>query len=596
MCGIAGIFSADHNQTETLRSLQRMLNALAQRGPDGQGIFQHQRITLAHRRLSIIDLSSRAHQPMVDNALQLAIVFNGTIYNYRELRQELEKLGYQFFSSGDTEVISKAFHAWGEDCLSRFLGMYAFAIWNLAEEKLFLARDLFGIKPLYYSQVGSDFYFASNTQALLASGKIAKDLATTALPFHLMLHGVVPAPETIIKGIKKLPPAHCAWLKNGQLTVKRYWQLTAKRPEAAMSAGEWQAELEKRLQLAILRRDSAADVPVGILLSGGLDSSLITAMLAQTRPVHTFSIGFESKNEEAGDEFFYSDQVVDQYKTQHEKIFLDNRQVLPRLPEAVAAMAEPMVGQDAVAFYLLAEAVAKQVKVVQSGQGADEVFAGYFWYPQMAACAAQNSWKNHPVACFAPFYCDREPLEVLAMLLPKFQGENFVYQWLGERLLDENADSFLDQVLRLDVTTLIVDDPVKRVDNMTMAHGLEARMPFLDKNVVEWAAAMPEDLKLAEGGKGILKNIARKYLPSSVIDRPKGYFPVPALKYVEGEFFDFMRDILLSTACRERGLFNPDYLAKLLAKPQAHYTKLQGSKLWHNALLELWLQTHLDSV
>jgi asparagine synthase (glutamine-hydrolysing) len=596
MCGIAGIFSADHLPIETLPRLEKMLSALARRGPDGQGVFQHQGMTLGHRRLSIIDLSSRAHQPMVDNALQLAIVFNGTIYNYRELRQTLEKLGYHFFSSGDTEVILKAFHAWGEACLQRFLGMYAFAIWNLAEEKLFLARDLFGIKPLYYSHVGTDFYFASNTQALLATGKISKELDVNALPFHLMLHGVVPAPATILKNIKKLPPAHYAWLEKGQLTTKSYWQLSAKRPQVAITESEWQAELEKRLETAILRRDSAADVPVGILLSGGLDSSLITAMLAKQRPVHTFSIGFEGKEQEAGDEFFYSDQVVERYETKHKKIFLDNRQVLPRLPEAVAAMAEPMVGQDAVAFYLLAEAVSKQVKVVQSGQGADEVFAGYFWYPQMADCAAKNPWQHDPVACFAPFYCDREPSEILAMLQPTFHGKNLVYQWLGERLQESDAETFLDQVLRLDVTALIVDDPVKRVDNMTMAHGLEARVPFLDKEVVEWAAAMPEALKLAEGGKGVLKKIARKYLPSAVIDRPKGYFPVPALKYVEGEFLDFMREILLSKACRERGLLNPDYNAKLLHDPQSHYTKLQGSKLWHNALLELWLQTHLDSV
>jgi len=249
-------------------------------------------------------------------------------------------------------------------------------------------------------------------------------------------------------------------------------------------------------------------------------------------------------------------------------------------------MAEPMVGQDAVAFYLLSEQVSKHVKVVQSGQGADEVFGGYFWYPQMAA--AEGDTLNR----FAPYYFDRDHDEYLEMMTTRYHGEDHTSAWVQQRLEDISGDTFIDKVLAFDTTTLIVDDPVKRVDNMSMAWGLEARVPFLDHELVERAMQVPPELKLRDGGKYLLKRIARGLLPDKVIDRPKGYFPVPALKFVRGKFLDFMRDILNSQTCRERGLYERAYVDKLLAAPDQHFTRLQGSKLWHLALLELWLQIH----
>jgi asparagine synthase (glutamine-hydrolysing) len=305
----------------------------------------------------------------------------------------------------------------------------------------------------------------------------------------------------------------------------------------------------------------------------------------------TFSIGFEDQPEEKGSEFEYSDQVVARYQTRHHKFHIPNAEVLPRLPEAVRHMAEPMVGQDAVAFYLLAERVSQEVKVVQSGQGADEVFAGYFWFPRM-----DEDINGTPVERFARYYFDRPHAEYLETVTAAYQGDDYTSQRVAELLAEPDADSFIDQVLRMDVTTLIVDDPVKRVDNMTMAWGLEARVPFLDHHLVELAAQMPPGLKLGSEGKHVLKQIARGLLPDAVIDRPKGYFPMPALKYVRGEFLDFMRDIVNSQACRNRDVFNRAYVDKLLAAPDQYFTKLQGSKLWHLALLELWLQTHIDSL
>ena len=251
-------------------------------------------------------------------------------------------------------------------------------------------------------------------------------------------------------------------------------------------------------------------------------------------------------------------------------------------------MAEPMVGQDAVAFYLLSEQVAKTVKVVQSGQGADEVFGGYFWYPQMQQATGSDLQR------FADHYFDRDHSELQQMLNSDYVSEDYS-SILIERLLRESGgETFLDRVLHTDVTTLVVDDPVKRVDNMTMAWGLEARVPFLDHHLVEIAAAMPSELKLKAGGKSPLKWIARGLIPDEVIDRPKGYFPMPALKYVRGEFLDFMRGVLNSSACINRGIYQRDYVNKLLASPDQYFTKLQGSKLWHLALLEYWLQVNVD--
>jgi asparagine synthase (glutamine-hydrolysing) len=252
-------------------------------------------------------------------------------------------------------------------------------------------------------------------------------------------------------------------------------------------------------------------------------------------------------------------------------------------------MAEPMFGQDAVAFYLLGEQVSREVKVVQSGQGADEVFGGYFWYPRMAAESAGS-----PLQRFSRHYFDRDHEEFLHTVAEPYRGEDYSSHKIAELLAEPDADSFMDAVLRMDVTTLIVDDPVKRVDNMTMAWGLEARVPFLDHELVELAAQCPPELKLKNGGKHPLKAMARGLLPDAVIDRPKGYFPMPALKYVRGEFLAFMRDILRSRACIERGLYAPAYVEMLLAAPEMHHTRLLGSKLWHLALLEFWLQQNVD--
>jgi len=592
VCGICGEFRLD-DQLARIDSVKRMLPVLAARGPDNQGIYQEGPLVMGHRRLAIIDLSQQAHQPMVDAPLGIALVFNGTIYNYRSLRSELEAKSYRFFSSGDTEVIIKAYHCWGRACVERFEGMFAFALWDKRDRSLWLVRDRLGIKPLYYSQRGDCIRFASNSQALLAAGGVDTSIDAVSLHYQFSLHGVVPAPHTLLNGIRKCPPAHSMLIHDGRVRPpKAYWSLHDIAIDTSRDDRQWRESVHQALQDAVAKRLHAADVPVGVLLSGGLDSSLLVALLAElgVEDLRTFSVGFEDHPQEKGSEFEYSDLVVQRYQTRHQKIVIPNSEVLQTLPACVDAMAEPMVAQDAVAFYLLSEQVSREIKVVQSGQGADEVFGGYFWYPPLSGLPATD------IGPFAQRYFDRDHEEFGAMIQDPYTGADVTHEFVSGEMGRYRHGDLLDRVLRFDATTLIVDDPVKRVDNMTMAWGLEARVPFLDHQLVELAAAIPSSLKIRHNGKYLLKEIARPLLPVQVIDRPKGYFPMPALKYVSGAFLEFMQDLLNSTACRDRGLFRPAYVQKLLRDPEQHLTRIRGSKLWHLALLEFWLQRHVDSV
>jgi len=592
MCGLCGELRFDTSAPDQ-QKVERMKERLKKRGPDSEGTYIDGALALGHRRLAIIDLTNKAAQPMVDEKTGVALVFNGTIYNYPDLRKELQDLGHDFNSTGDTEVILRAYIEWGENCVARLQGMFAFAIWDSDKQALLLARDRSGIKPLYFSQTPQRLLFASNTQALIhADDEIDTSIDKFALHNLFTLHAVVPAPRTILNGIRKVKPAHYLLFdKAGNVKETRYWSLTAKRPDRSMSEQDWITAVHDELRRAVEKRVKIADVPVGVLLSGGIDSSLLVGLLAEAgqKGLKTFSVGFEDAPEEKGNEFEYSDAVAQKFETEHHQLMVPNNQVLPRLPEAFANMAEPMFGQDAVAFYLLSEVVSKQVKVVQSGQGADEVFGGYFWYPRMHHSITPG------IKRFSDEYFDRDHEEYLETVDSRFHTTDVTSELVQDLLDEVEADEYLDRVLAVDVTTLIVDDPVKRVDNMTMAWGLEARVPFLDTQLVELAASMPPEMKLPNGGKHVLKELSRGFLPDSVVNRSKAYFPMPALKYVRGEFLAFMKGILLSDTAKQRGLYNPAYVEKILANPEEYHTRLQGSKLWHLAALELWLQQNIKS-
>jgi asparagine synthase (glutamine-hydrolysing) len=590
MCGICGEIRFD-GQAADVGAVVRMTGAMTSRGPDSDGVVAHGPVAFGHRRLSIIDLSAHGAQPMVDSDLGLTLVFNGCIYNYQELRKELQAAGYRFFSTADSEVVIKAFHKWGVRCVDRFKGMFAFAIADRDTGVVTLARDRLGIKPLYLASSPGRLRFASTVRALLKSGGVDTELDRQALHHYMTFHAVVPAPRTVYRGVRKLPPATVRVIQpDGSHTDTVYWSPDFRRDpdKASWSAGDWQAALMDALRAGVKRR-MVADVPVGVLLSGGIDSSVVVALLAEQgqHGLATFSIGFDPHEGESGDEYFYSDLVAKTFDTDHHKIHIDASLLVPAVPKTIAAMNEPMVSHDCVAFYLLSEQVSKSVKVVQSGQGADEILAGYFWYPPLANIAREQTTE-----AYAKVFFDRDHDDVLSIFAPEYGIDDDVsHEFATEHQAAAGADSAVDAALRLDTQVMLVDDPVKRVDSMTMAWGLEARVPFLDHDFVELAATCPPELKLASNGKGVLKDASRALLPSEVIDRTKGHFPVPSIRHLHGELLDMVRDAVTNDAARSRGLYRAESVKALLAAPNETRTRLDANTLWQLAVLEMWLQS-----
>ena len=590
MCGICGETRWD-GQAADIGAVSRMTGAMTSRGPDADGVVAHGPVALGHRRLSIIDLSARGAQPMVDADLGLTLVFNGCIYNYQELRKQLQADGYRFFSTADSEVVIKAFHKWGARCVERFKGMFAFAIADRDTGVLTLARDRLGIKPLYLAQGPGWLRFASSVRALIDAGGVDTELDREALHHYMTFHSVVPAPLTIYRGVRKLPPATVRVIQpDGSHTETVYWtpQFGRDPAKASWSDRDWEAALMDALRTAVKRR-MVADVPVGVLLSGGIDSSIVVALLAEQgqHGLATFSIGFDSSDGESGDEYFYSDLIAKTFDTDHHKIHIDAARLAPAVPKSIAAMSEPMVSHDCVAFYLLSAEVSKSVKVVQSGQGADEILAGYSWYPPLANIAREQTTE-----AYAKVFFDRSHDDVLSIFAPEYGIDADVSREFATTHQGEpGADTAVDAALRLDTQVMLVDDPVKRVDTMTMAWGLEARVPFLDHDFVELAATCPPELKLASGGKGVLKDGSRRLLPAEVIDRTKGHFLVPGIRHLRDELLDMVRDALTNDAARTRGLYRAEAVKSLLAAPNETRTTLGSNALWQLAVLEMWLQS-----
>jgi asparagine synthase (glutamine-hydrolysing) len=587
MCGICGEISWDGSVS--VSALQAMTAAMTTRGPDAEGHQHQQNLGFGHRRLSIIDLAPTSQQPMVDPHLGLGIVFNGCIYNYRELKSELIAKGYRFFSGGDTEVILKAYHAWGTRCVERLKGMFAFAVWERDSGRVVLARDRLGIKPLYWMQAPHSFRFASTLPALLAAGEVDTTIDAAALHHYMSFHAVVPGDKTVLNGVRRLPAATLMVIEpDGSRRQHKYWQVHfgSRQGDERLTAADWRDVLHDALATAVERRQ-VADVPVGVLLSGGLDSSLIVALLARSgrTSLETFSIGFESIDNIKGDEFCYSDLIADEFHTTHHRIEVDSNRAVDALPGVISAMSEPMMSHDAIGFYLLGQEVSRDVKVVQCGQGADEIFAGYHWHAPMVE-------TSDALGAYRRLYFDRDHAEMKDALHPDYVNGDYSRHFVEKFFADSTAATPIDKVLHIDTEIMMVDDPVKRVDNMTMAWGLEARVPFLDHEVVELAARIPAELKVRDGGKYILKDASRDVVPSEIIDRRKGYFPVPGLRYLRGAFLDFVRDILNEPVARQRDIFNRSYVDRLLADPEGELTPKGHSKLWQVAVLEAWLQTH----
>jgi asparagine synthase (glutamine-hydrolysing) len=626
MCGIAGRVNYVSGTPVSPQVLRDMSGLLTHRGPDGADVFARGPAGLGHRRLAVIDLSEAGCQPMSTADGRLWLTFNGEIYNFQELRAELEARGHRFRSHTDSETILYAYREFGVDCLLRLRGMFAFALWDEPRQRLFVARDRLGKKPLFYRTDQDGIAFASEPKAFLADPSFAAVPDPEALSAYLT-YQYVPSPLSAFAGVRKLPPAHYLLAENGQVTIQRYWKLSYAR-KRRLSDGEAVEELRHRLRDAVRIR-LVSDVPLGAFLSGGIDSGSVVALMSElgSGPVNTFSIGFEEKEY---DELPYARLVAERYGTNHRE-FVVRPDALHILPRLVWHYNEPFADSSAIPTFLLSELTRRYVTVALNGDAGDENFAGYERY--RANVLAQRYDRIPGVL--------RHPVERLAGLLPGStrsrtlvsKGKRFLealsetperryVRWMShfdsslkaelcrrefleaagpdpaEILLRSYAASdapdFIDATLDVDVNNYLPDDLLVKVDIATMAHGLEARSPLLDHELVEFAASLPSSLKLRGGVKKyILKQAVRPLLPREIIERPKMGFGVPLDSWFRHELKELAHDVLLSASLRNRGYFRQPVIERLLAEHVAgarswHY------QLWNLLMLELWHRAFVD--
>jgi asparagine synthase (glutamine-hydrolysing) len=635
MCGIAGILDLKGRAVEQ-SLLERLCARLAHRGPDDEGFHVDRNVALGQRRLSIIDLSS-GRQPMSNEDGTVWVTFNGEIYNFLELRPELEAHGHRFATRTDTEVIVHAFEQYGTGCLGRFRGMFAFAIWDQRRRRLFLARDRVGKKPLFYAQANGQFVFASELQALLQHPGVRREPDPAALDEYLT-YGYIPAPRTAFRSVFKLPPAHFLTLElpeegtgTAETRVECYWRLRY-TPKLDLSEDEAAEGLLEVLTEAVRLR-LIADVPLGALLSGGVDSSMMVALMSRLsdRPVKTFSIGFDEKG---FNELPYARLVARRYDTDHHELIVRAR-ALDILPTLIRHYGEPFADSSAVPSYYVAQLTRQHVTVALNGDGGDECFAGYERYlgsglaeryqriprpvragmiePLAALIPATLPRRNRLSQAkrflqVAAFPAARRYLRWVTYVTPEQKQGLYTADFQsqldrgeeGAWLLDQFADvrregcNHLDSLLATDVRSYLPYDLLVKMDIATMARSLEARSPFLDHKVMEFAARLPCRYKLRGTTlKYLLKKVARKLLPAQNLDRRKMGFGIPVGNWMRGELRPLLDDVLLSSKALARGYFRPEAVQHLVSE-NAQGPHDHSHQLWALLWLELWHREFLD--
>jgi len=616
MCGIAGWLSPPSPQL-TPQTRSAMLTALAHRGPDGHGTYLAQtrdgsEVFLGHRRLAIIDPEG-GHQPMVDGAAGLALVFNGEIYNFRELRQELQALGHRFALDSDTEVLLRAYQQWGTNALPRLRGMFAFALWDGPRQRLFLARDRFGEKPLFLRQNASALFFASEIKALLCVGDQGAGVDLEAVQDYLA-YRYVPGPRTLFAGIRKLPPGTALLWEDGRIREWRYWDAPDRKagPPAAGSHEAVPAFLE-RLEEAV-RLQMVSDVPFGAFLSGGLDSSMIVALMSRHCPtVKTFSVGFAG---DGASELPYAAQVARAFGTQHQEITVSPQDVVNDLSELIGFRDAPVSEPSDVAIHRMAKEASRSVKMVLTGEGSDEILGGYpkHVFEQFAPGFQRlPGVVRHrlvaPLVRALPYRFRRAKTAIANLNIEDWQ-ERYV-RWFGalsraergclSRLPDSQAttaeappfdaarnNSGLRRILYFDQTSWLPDNLLERGDRMTMAASIEARVPFLDHRLAEFVSSLPDDCRVRGlSTKWILRQAGQQVIPPAILKRPKVGFRVPINRWFQHEMRDFLLEHLQSTASRTRAYYDPQTLDRLLAE---HLDGRQNHEklLWALLNLEIW--------
>ena len=628
MCGIAGIFDTRGRRPVDRDLLARMTDVLRHRGPDDSGMHVVPGLGLGHRRLSIIDLSPLGHQPLFNEDNTVCVTFNGEIYNYLELFERLKASGHKFRSRCDTEVIVHAWEEWKEDCLQRFQGMYAFAIWDEAKETLFLARDRFGEKPLYYSLLeNGQFLFASELKSILLHPEVPRELDPQAVEDYFS-YGYVPDPRTIYRGIFKLPPAHLLIVLRGAAVAepRQYWDVVFRVDGGPRDENEVCKELVERLRKAVGMR-MMADVPLGAFLSGGVDSSSVVSMMSQLSqtPVNTCSISFD---EESFDESQYAAKVAEQYHTNHfsRLVASDNFDLLDRL---ATFYDEPFADSSALPTYLVCALARERVTVALSGDGGDEIFAGYRRYQwhhsEQAIRSLLPSWLRGPAfGLFGAAYpkLDRAPrflrakatLQNLArdaaeayfesispipegvrrhLFSPTLRRELQGYRAIEvlRRYMDQaQTDDCLSQIQYADLKTYLPGDILTKVDRASMATALEVRVPLLDHDLVQWLATLPSSLKLrGQEGKYLLKKAMEPYLPREVLYRPKMGFAVPLVAWFRGPLRDKVRQIVTTGSLLETGMFDVKYLGRIVDQHQCGAAD-HSPAIWSLMMFESFLR------
>jgi asparagine synthase (glutamine-hydrolysing) len=636
MCGIAGIAAAESLHPDDRFRAIRMRDAIVHRGPDDAGLYEHDLALLAHRRLSIVDLST-GHQPLANEDRSIWVTFNGEIYNHADLRRELEARGHRYRTKSDTETIVHAYEEWGDECVHRFRGMFAFALWDAPKRRLLLVRDRVGIKPLYWALAGDTLLFGSEIKALLASGLIEPRANDAVLP-EVLSTRYVSGSETMFRGIHKLLPGHLLVFENGTARIRQYWDVPIRKQEPGTTNQEagsrkrdvvaaFRSQLEESVRLRLM-----SDVPLGMFLSGGIDSSAIAALMARMidRPLQTFSVAFEDR---AFNELEYARQVARAIHADAHEVVINDRDFFAALPRLVWHEDEPIAHPSSVPLYFVSALARRHVTVVLTGEGSDELLAGYGKYPRVRwnwrAGTIYERMLPRPIReAVARGVADRLPGTIgryarrSFLAMDRSAESMFLDNFASIRLRDQQRllastmrgaatrdrayasslayfnqpnghSTLLDRLLYADIKTYLVELLMKQ-DQMSMATSIESRVPFLDHKLVEFVSGLPDEWKLSGlTTKRVLREAMKGVLPASILNRPKMGFPVPFGAWTRTAWNDAVRGVLLDRRARERGVIDPPAVDALL-RDHADGRTDGGDRLWTLLNLELWYRTFID--
>jgi asparagine synthase (glutamine-hydrolysing) len=629
MCGIVGFLSPKREDT----TMEKMLEVQAYRGPDDRGVFvekvEEYFVHLGHNRLSIQDLSSHGHQPFISDCGNYTIVFNGEVYNFKSIRAELEALGYSFISDSDTEIVLYAYKAWGMACLDKFIGMFAFALLDKMNEKLYLVRDRAGVKPLYYYEKDGVFLFSSELKSFHEHPAFKKELNKEVLPYYFQF-GYVPAPHTIFKNTYKLEPGHYAELKikNLELKIKQYWSVDACYAAEKFDASEREIldDLERLLTDAVELR-MVADVPVGVFLSGGYDSSLVTALLSknQNRKLNTYTIGFENKQYNEAE---HAKMVAKHFGTEHREYYVTQKEMLEKVETLPFYYDEPFGDSSAIPTMMVSELAKKDVTVALSADGGDEVFCGYskYFFLQKFSNIFSSKFKKNLLMTTVNSV-GVETVERFNSFLPKniqqtnirdkyskfqravnadslsdmfLQASSYVNSSDVQKFLNIKSNSnlfesfsiqkkhaFIDEMMRVDYQTFMVDDVLTKVDRASMSVSLEGREPLLDHRIVKYMARVPVSLKYKNNqGKYLARQILYKHIPPSIIDKPKAGFQIPLLEWLQTDLKHLVEKYLDRSRLDDE-IFNLDEIEQIKSELLSG-NHINVSKVWFIIMYEMW--------